>query len=179
MAYFPPPASPHTEFASDASGTWGCGAWCQDKWWQFEWPQEFSQGITFKEMFAVIVTAAVWGREWRGQHILGHCDNEAVTHMLSSRTSKNPHLMHLLRCLSFFEAEYQFTLSVVHITGLANDQADDLSHDKLSSFRSKVPLAQLHPAPFPQALPQLLLETQAMWTSPSWIKRFSTTVYSD
>ena len=82
MAYFPPPASLHAEFASDASGTWGCGAWCQDEWWQCEWPQGLSQGITFKDMFAMIVAAAVWGREWRGQHILGRCDNEAVTHVI-------------------------------------------------------------------------------------------------
>ena len=96
--------------------------------------------------------------------------------MLVSRTSKNPHLMHLLRCLFFIEAEYQFTLSVAHIAGVANDLADDLSRDQLSSFHSKVPHARRQPAPIPPALPELLWETHAMWTSSTWIKRFSTTV---
>jgi len=50
VAYFPSPASHYMEFASDASGTWECGAWCQDKWWQFEC-QGFSQGITFTFVF--------------------------------------------------------------------------------------------------------------------------------
>ena len=49
-------------------------------------------GIAFKEMFAVVVSVAVWGRRWRGQQVLGHCDNEAVVHMMASRSSKNPDL---------------------------------------------------------------------------------------
>lgn len=129
-------------------------------------------------MFAVIVAAAVWGRSGEASTFWVIVTMRLLP-MLSSQTSKNPHLMHLLRYLFFIEAEYQFTSSVAHITRLANNLADDLSHDKLSSFRSKVPLAQLHPAPNPQALPELLMETQATWTSPSWIKRFSTTVCSD
>ena len=73
MALFPPPREAGIEFASDASGNWGSGVWCQDKWWQCQ------LGIAFKELFAVVLSAAVWGREWKGSKVLGHCDNEVVT----------------------------------------------------------------------------------------------------
>ena len=61
VALFPPPPAPTVEFASDASGSWGCGAWCGEQWWQWQWPMECSRGIAFKELFAVVVSAAVWG----------------------------------------------------------------------------------------------------------------------
>ena len=99
------------EFASDASGTWGCGAWCDTEWWQFEWPRDLQRDIAFKELFAVVLAVAAWGSQWRGIRVLGRCDNEAVTAVLRSRSSRDPHLMHLLRCLFFIEAEH--CLSVI------------------------------------------------------------------
>ena len=175
VALFPPTPVPSIEFASDASGTWGCGAWCGDKWWQWEWPQGCSKGIAFKELFAVILSAAVWGKEWRGQLVRAHCDNEAVVHMMASRSSKNPELMHLLRCLFFIEADCGFSLSVVHIAGTANILADDLSRNRLIFFLSKVPTAQQLPTPLPPPLLKVLLDTKGTWTSLDWIQQFSTT----
>ena len=44
------PVHPTIEFASDASGNWGAGAWCQEKWWQFMWPEV---GFAFKELLTL------------------------------------------------------------------------------------------------------------------------------
>ena len=170
VALFPPAHEPTREFASDAFGAWGCGAWWGDDWWQWEWPQGCERGIVFKELFAVILSVAVWGRQWRGQHVQAHCDNEAVVHMMASSQ-----LMHLLRCIFFIEAGFGFTLSVVHITGVANDLADDLSRDKLVSFLQKVPTAQPQ-TPLPPPLIELLLDTAGTWTSRDWTQRFSSIV---
>ena len=54
------------EFASDASGSWGCGAWSGSQWFQVEWPQDGSKHITFKELAATVMALATWGRAWRG-----------------------------------------------------------------------------------------------------------------
>jgi len=59
------------------------------------------EGIAFKELFAAIVSAAMWGKTWRGQQVRAHCDNEAAVHVMASRSSKNPGLMPLLRCMFF------------------------------------------------------------------------------
>ncbi len=55
---------------------------------------------------------------------------------------------------------------------------DDLSCDKVFSFLSKVPNAAVRPSPVNPALTALLLDTQGVWTLPSWIWRFITTVNS-
>ena len=123
----------------------------------------------------MVLAATAWGRQWRGRQILGHCDNQAVTDMLRLHTSKDSNLMHLLRCLFFLEAEHDFTLSVVHIAGVANELADDLSRNRLSSFLSKVPQACHLPTPIPSPLTKLLLDTAVTWTSPSWTQRFAST----
>ena len=179
VAFSPPSAGAPVEFASDASGSWGCGAWCGKQWWQWSWPPRDSEGIAFKELFAVVVSAVVWGKHWSGQHVLGHCDNEAVTIMLASRTSKHPGLMHLLRCLFFIEAQYGFRLSVSHIAGVANDLADDLSRNRLFSFLLKAPEAEQLPTPVPPAMLELLLDTGGTWTSPNWTRRFVSCVRWD
>lgn len=118
-----------------------------------EWPT--GRGIAFKEMLAVVLSAAVWGREWSGTHVRGHCD-EAIMHMVTNRHSKNPELMHLLCCLFFIEAEHSFTLSLAHIAGVDNDLADDLLRNNLSSFLAKVPLV----SPLLTRLPPALVEHQ-------------------
>ena len=68
IAFFPPPPGSEIEFASDASGSWGCGAWSGSSWWQFQWPDGTNSDIAFKELFAVILSAALWGRYWRGRY---------------------------------------------------------------------------------------------------------------
>ena len=176
VAFFPPTSGIELEFASDASGTWGCGAWAGSQWWQHQWPASLQRGIAFKELFAVVMAAAVWGAQWRARRIRGHCDNQAVTDMFRSRTSKEPHIMHLLRCLFFIEAKHQFTMSIVHIAGVDNDLADDLSRNQLPSFLQKAPQAQPLPTPIPPRLPELLLDTASMWTSPNWMRQFMDTV---
>ena len=176
-AFFPPPPTDLIEFFSDASGTWGCGAWGKDmQWWQFQWPDRVEQSITFKELFAVVVAASVWGKRWHGRRVLVHCDNEAAVHMLASRSSRDAQLNHLLRCLFFIEAEFNFALSGTHIAGVDNHLADDLSRDKLSCFLSKLPQAHTLPSPIPKPLTTALLDTHATWTSPSWIQQFINTV---
>ena len=79
VAFFPPTPADLVEFASDASGSWGCGAWHNTQWWQFRWPARVQRDIAYKEMFAVVVSAALWGREWSRKQVRAHCDNEAVT----------------------------------------------------------------------------------------------------
>ena len=49
---------------TDASGTWGCGAYTQSvEWFQLEWPAKWlNVNIAAKEMVPITVAAALWGR---------------------------------------------------------------------------------------------------------------------
>ena len=90
------------------------------------------------------------------------CDNEAVVHVMNSRRACNHALMHLLRCLFYFEAHYNLHLSASHISGTLNLLADDLSHNRLSSFFLQAPYMARMPVP-------LLLDQDLDWSSPAWI----------
>ena len=73
-----------------------------------------------------MIAAAMWGRCWSGQVVCCRCDNSAVVAVLNRRTSRDSELMHLLRCLIFFEAKFSFRMVSAHIVGSQNTLADQL-----------------------------------------------------
>ena len=174
---FPPQREARIEFASDASGGWGCGACCGQHWWQYQWPHsETGHHISFLELGAVLMACAVWGREWHGCLVLCWCDNQAAVQAIRARSCKDPGMMHLLRCLFFFEATFQFELVANHIPGVDNQQADLLSRDKLDQFFSLSPQALPTPSPIPPQLPPMLFSSSLDLASPTWMELSSITV---
>ena len=73
--------------------------------------------------------------------------------------------MHLIRCLAFITAKFQFLLSASHIPGVENTVADALSRNKVVVFLQ----ANSVPAPIPAALLDLPLPSKPDWMSLSWI----------
>ena len=119
VSYFPAVRQGAT-VVSDASGSWGCGAFVEDSlaWFQLCWPQSWiGCSIAVKELFPIVVAAAVWGDTWSSHCITFRCDNQAVVAALSSRSVRDPQMMHLLRCLFFLEAHFNFDHRVFHIEG--------------------------------------------------------------
>ena len=111
VAVVPPSAPPELSVTSDASGHWGCGAWYDHEWFQYQWPSGCEHHhIAFKELFAALLACATWGATWRGKRILWRCDNQAAVHAIERRSCRDKTLMHLIRCLFFFEAVYQYHL---------------------------------------------------------------------
>ena len=106
----------------------------------------------------IAVAAAIWGPEWSTRNIEVKCDNAAIVAVLNSGSSRDPELMHLLRCLSFFMAKFQFTVS--HVAGSKNVLADALSRNNASRL----------PTPIPQELVDLLIVTRPDWTSSHWTR---------
>ena len=63
MAFMYSPS--RVEFASDASGGWGCGVWWEKEWFQFQWPKQAKEHhISFLELVAVMLACAAWGPQW-------------------------------------------------------------------------------------------------------------------
>ena len=79
---------------SDASGSWGCGAF--SSWFQLQWNTNLlSKSIAVKEMVPIIIAAAIWGKLWRGKLIICHCDNQSIVVVIKARYSRDNELMHL------------------------------------------------------------------------------------
>ena len=50
---------------TNASGSWGCGAWSLPNWLQIPWQGNLNAAsIVIKELFPVVVACAVWGHLW-------------------------------------------------------------------------------------------------------------------
>ena len=113
------------EVASNAAGSLGFGAYFKGFWFAGPWAvSQQQQYIAYKELLPVVVAAHVWGPQWCKRHVLFRSGNEAVVHMLNSRTSKIPSLMQLLRNLLLSAARYSFSFSAQHIPGVFNQIAD-------------------------------------------------------
>ena len=163
------PNSRKVTLTSDASGSWGCGAWHDQKWFQLQWDATNSQlHIAAKELIPIIVAATIWGHLWLGSRVITHGDNSAVVSIINSRYCKDTCLMQMLRCLFFIEAHFQCQVSAVHVPGVCNNLAD-----RLASFFSKMRSAERNPSPIPHSLLQWLLDPKLDWTSPNWMERFN------
>ena len=144
-----PSERPGPTVVSDASGSWGCGAFCPESgnWFQIQWPPCWqSLHIAAKELLPVVVSAALWGRSWAGSTVLFRSDNQAVVSVLDSRSARDPHLAHLLRNLFFIEARHQFGVRARHIPGKDNVVVDALSRGNLPLFFSLCPQAPATPS---------------------------------
>ncbi len=97
--------------------------------------------IAVGELIPVITAAVIWGRHWANKRVRAHCNNQAVVSELNSRYSKEDNLMQLLRCLFFLEAHWQFLLTAVHLPGINNELADDLSRNRVAMFMARMPSA--------------------------------------
>ena len=107
----PPSRLPQLQLMSDASGLWGCGAWHGRKWFQLQWDQRSAVlPIMVKELLPIVLACAVWGHVWGSHRVVCQCDNQAVVASLRSRTSRESHIMHMLRTLAFIEARHTFSL---------------------------------------------------------------------
>ena len=165
---FFPLRNPSIHIYSDASGTYGFGAVVEGLGWvQGQWPPAWSEiAIASKQLVPVVVAAALWGPHWSGKHVRFHLDNMAVVSVLTSRTARDPLLLHLLRCFSFYSAHFCFHFSARHIVGVTNVVADALSRNNLPLFMSLI--SQTTQYIIPPSLHELLIATRPDWGSETW-----------
>ncbi len=164
---------PQIELVSDASGSWGCGAWWNSRWFQLCWesaPATREWSIMPKEMLPIVVALVIWGNEWKGSTVRIHCDNMAVVATIKACSCKEVHTMHLIRCLAFLEAIFECVLIAEHIKGKDNMVANALSRNKLSLAQSIMQGAAAEAARVHPELVKLLTETVYHWRESEWNK---------
>ena len=130
-------------------------------------------GIAVKEMATILLAAATWGCSWHHCSVFFHCDNAAVVFVIQRHSAKDPFLLHLLRCLYFYAARFQFGYSAHHLPGVSNVAADALSRDNMSLFLSLVPPGS--PSVVSKEVLDLLLWQHPDWGSQLWIRQFKAT----
>ena len=172
--------TPHYLIQTDASGTWGCGAYFQGQWFQLRWDSQWQPcSIMAKELVPIVLSTAIWGPQLARHRVLYQCDNLGVVSALHKGSAKDPIVMNLLRCLWFFIAHYDIDLTCEHIAGSQNNTADDLSRCNMQSFFSQNPSASQRPSPLPASLLAITGASGPDWTSPNFRELFSRIINKD
>ena len=168
---FVPSQRPEIVVASDASGSWGCGAYSGVRWFQLEWSGGISEAaIAVKELIPILLAVVTWGPTHRGARFCCYTDNQAAVTVVNTRQAQDPHLLHLVQCLM------QLQVVAMHIPGRENSLADDISRNRLHSFFMQAPLMMPLPSPLPLMAMDLLSDPTMDWASENWIQLFKTIV---
>lgn len=175
----PLPMAP-SSLVTDASGSWGCGAYWEQEWFQLQWSGMLANAhISVKELTPVVLSVALWGKAWKGRRILVLSDNSSTVASINKLTSRVRESGHLLRCLAFLTAHHQCELIARHMPGKHNTLADALSRDNAELFRHLHPQAQPNPTPIPEELLQLVIMMQPDWTSQCWTELWTSILMQD
>ena len=73
-------APPQITLTSDASGSWGCGAYSsKGEWFALKWPDSWVKiHITVKELLPIVMGIAIWGWQWSGKPWGYHFSNSQM-----------------------------------------------------------------------------------------------------
>ena len=93
--------------------------------------------------------------------------------VINTSCCKESYLAHMMRCLFFIEAKFNFIITAKHITGKSNTNVDNLSRGDSQSFLSSHPQASRLPTPLEPGLINSLTVVTPDWMSPSWIQSFT------
>lgn len=166
--------TPQASIQTDASGSWGCGAFFQGQWLQWQWPRDWAPiAIMAKELVPIVLGCAVWGPQLAHKTVLFQCDNMGVVAAVTKGAAKEELVMHLLRSLWFFAAHFDIFITIEHIAGTSNQAADQLSRFNMQLFFSSNPQARPLPTPLPPELTQIVAVKGPDWTSPTFRQLFN------
>ena len=116
------------------------------------------------------------GQEMARKFVQARSDNLAVVATINSRASRDPSIMHLLRCLFFIEARFDIVLSAAYLPGRQNELADHISGNNISPPLLLAYNMQSGPLHVPTPLKELLVGTKPDWTSAAWTEMFNSTL---
>ncbi len=156
MLFRPCLSSPDLNLCSDASH-WGLGGTFQSKWIQCRFPEHWKRmHITVLELFPVYILISMFGHSLANAHVQYLCDNKAVTDILNKLTSKNKHVMSIVRPLVLVLLKFNIRISGRHIPGRSNQPCDLLSRTSLPQIPQSL-LKSYGLEPFPVPIPHHLL----------------------
>ena len=145
-------------FTDSAAGEGlGFGAIYGNQWTHGIWPESWhssglTNDITVLEAFPILVCLVLWGSSLTNKKILFRSDNESVTHILNTMTSRSANVMVLLRAITLQCMEHNIVIKSKHIEGKKNTLSDCLSRCKLQKFHQLAPEAEQQPVMLPNQL---------------------------
>ena len=131
---------------TDASGSLGYGAVYGSRWLYGAWSDEWKGcSITLLELYPIVLAVTTWGALLAKHCIHFHINNLALVSIINQQTSRDKHIMHLVRRLVITCLHFNILFQARHIPGKHNVLADHLSRLQVAKFRQLAPGAAQHP----------------------------------
>ena len=112
---------------TDASDL-GFGGVFAKRWFSDQCPVSWLQyHITIRELFPIVVAIHLWGPRLQNKCVQFHTDNMALVYIINKQTSKDPTIMKWVRQLALLTLKYIIMFQALHIKGIKNIAADQLS----------------------------------------------------
>lgn len=136
---------------TDAAGSLGFAAIFGSHWIFGAWPSSWKAlHITVLEFYPIVAALFVWGHLWKHSSILFLTDNEALVHVINKQTSKNPHVMFLVRMLVLKSLKLNVRFRAKHVRGKLNTLPDLISRFQVEKARRLAPWLDVSPTSIPQ-----------------------------
>ena len=108
-------SSPHIELYTDASDK-GFGCYFQGQWCQGKFPaQSFGDkqiSINWHELYVVTMALALWGPKLVGKHILFHCNNASLVHIMAKASSRSKTMMVLVHSFTLLAMRHNVHVKI-------------------------------------------------------------------
>jgi hypothetical protein len=95
-----------------------------------------SYHITLRELFPIVLALEIWGEYLQNKCVTFYCNNKAVVYIINKQTSKDPSIMKLVRRFVVLILKYKFLFQALHIEGVQNMAADQLSRLQIIQLKN-------------------------------------------
>ena len=90
--------------------------------------------INWCELYAATMALALWGPHLKGKHLLLHCDNASVVHIMARASTPSKSMMALVHTFTLLSMQHNIHVHIQHIVEVNSDIADALSHFEMDRF---------------------------------------------
>ena len=113
--------------------------------------------INILETYPILALIYTFGYKMKNSYVRFYCDNLSVVHVVNNQTSKDAHIMKLVRLLVLKLLEFNIKFVAEHIPGIENVLADSISRFQNSKEIMERYKMKASPEPIPEiVLPGIL-----------------------
>ena len=131
----------------------GFGGTYKTKYFYGQFPSNWRDfNIAVLELYPIFLALQLYASELANHHIVLYTDNQAVSDILNTKTTRHIQLLHLLRKIVLHALQFNIVISSKHIPGKLNILPDALSRNSHTKLLLQNHNMEEHPTPIPQHL---------------------------